>query len=91
MNRAQLIDVVARKSDLPRAKVKAIFNGMEKVIAEQLLKGEKVTITGFGTFTLSHRSARTGVSPRDPKKKIEIGASVVPHFVAGETLKRRIK
>ena len=91
MNRAQLIDVVARKSELPRAKVKQIFNAMEKTVAEQLVKGEKVTITGFGTFTLSKRSARTGVSPQDPSKTINIGPSVVPHFRAGETLKRKIK
>ena len=91
MNRAQLIDVVAQKSELPRAKVKEIFNGMEKVVAEKLAEGEKVTITGFGTFTLSKRSARTGVSPRDPSKKIDIGPSVVPHFRAGEALKRKIK
>lgn len=91
MNRAQLIDVVAQKAGLQRAKVKEIFNGMEKVVAEQLAKGEKVTITGFGTFTLSRRQARTGVSPQDPSKKIDIGPSVVPHFRAGETLKRKIK
>jgi DNA-binding protein HU-beta len=91
MNRAQLIEVVAAKSVLPRAKVKEIFNALERTVAENLAKGEKVTITGFGTFSLSHRSARTGVSPRDPKKKIDIGPSILPHFTAGETLKRRIK
>lgn len=91
MNRAQLIEVIAQKADLPRAKVKQIFNSLEKTVAEQLASGEKVTITGFGTFTLSKRSARTGVSPQDPKKKIDIGASIVPHFRAGEALKRRIK
>ena len=91
MNRAQLIDVVAGKARLKRAQVKELFNALEKTVAENLAKGERVTITGFGTFSLSHRSARTGVSPRDPKQKIEIKPSILPHFTAGETLKRRIK
>lgn len=91
MNKAQLIEVISQKSGLDRPKVRQILQAMEKTIAENLAKGEKVTISGFGTFTLSHRSARTGTSPQDPKKKIEIGASTVPHFRAGEALKRRIK
>lgn len=91
MNKAQLIEVVSQKSGLEKPKVRKILQVLEKSIAENLAKGEKVTISGFGTFTLSKRSARTGVSPQDPKKKIEIGASIVPHFRAGEALKRRVK
>ena len=56
-----------------------------------LTKGEKVTITGFGTFQISARAARTWVNPRNPSEKIQIPAMNLPTFKAGKSLKDSVR
>ena len=56
-------------------------------ITKELKGGGQVTITGFGTFKISHRKARVGVNPRNPSEKIQIKASKVASFKAGKGLK----
>ena len=56
------------------------------VVAEELKKGEKIQLVGFGTFEVSERAARTGLNPRT-KETIEIAASKAPKFKAGKALK----
>ena len=56
------------------------------VVTDQLRKGNKVTLTGFGTFKVSNRAAREGINPQT-KAKITIPAMTVPKFTAGKTLK----
>lgn len=60
-------------------------------VTSTLKKGGKVTVTGFGTFSVSKRSARTGVNPRNPSQKIQIPAMKTPHFKAGKTLKEAVR
>jgi len=55
-----------------------------------LSKGEKLTLTGFGTFSVSKRAARMGVNPRTGEK-IKIKATTVPKFKAGKSLKEAVK
>jgi len=59
-------------------------------ITSALTKGDKVTITGFGTFSTSKRAARAGVNPRTGEK-IQIKATVVPKFKAGKSLKDAVR
>ncbi len=65
-------------------------NTMIDTITNSLSKGNKVTITGFGTFSVSKRSARQGVNPRTGEK-IKIAATKVPKFKAGKALKDAVK
>ncbi|MDH3468927.1 MAG: HU family DNA-binding protein [Gammaproteobacteria bacterium] len=86
MNKAELIDLVADSSDLSKSAaaraVDAVFDG----ITSSLRGGGTVTMVGFGTFSVSARSARTGRNPRTGET-IQIAASKTPKFKAGKALK----
>jgi DNA-binding protein HU-beta len=61
------------------------------LITSELRKGKTVTITGFGTFRISRRAARTGVNPRNPMQRISIPAMKIPAFKAGKALKDAVR
>ncbi|MCP4547894.1 MAG: HU family DNA-binding protein [bacterium] len=94
MNKADLIEKVAEAADLSRkdarAAVDAIFatDPRAGVIANALEDGEKVQLTGFGTFEIRERKARVGRNPRTGEA-IQIAAARVPAFSAGKSLKER--
>ena len=90
MNRAELITAVAERADLSKKDVATMVNAMEQTIAEQLNAGEKVTLTGFGTFEVREREARTGRAPLTGET-IQIAASRNPVFKAGKAFKDAIK
>ncbi len=90
MNKASLIQTVAKTTGLSRNEVAAATNALIDAISGSLVRGERVTITGFGTFALSHRQARAGVNPRTGKR-IEIAAMKLPSFRAGKSLRLRVK
>lgn len=91
MNRQELIDALAAKLGLSKRLVTEVLEGLIATITEELKQGKNVTVTGFGTFRVSKRAARSGVSPRDPNQRIEIPALKVPAFRAGKTLKDAIR
>jgi len=91
MNRQELIDALADRLGLSKRLVAEILEGLVATITVELKKGKNVTVTGFGTFRVSHRAARSGVSPRNPTQRIEIPALKVPAFRAGKTLKDAIR
>jgi nucleoid DNA-binding protein len=91
MNRQELINAIADKLCISKRLTTEVLEGLITVITEELKKGDSVTITGFGTFRVSHRTARGGVSPRDPNQRIEIPALKVPDFRAGKTFKDSIR
>ena len=74
------------KKDSAKA-VDAIFDG----IMGTLGSGEKVSLVGFGTFSVKNRKARMGVDPRQPNKKIQYPAKKIPHFKAGKNLKEAVE
>ena len=85
MNKAELVEAVVRvveKKSLAEAAVDCVMD----TIAKALKKGDKVTLVGFGTFSVSKRAARTGRNPQTGTK-IKIKAKKVPKFVAGKKLK----
>ena len=67
----------------------AAFDAIAELITGELKKGHPVVITGFGTFKVGKRAARTGVNPRNPSEKIKIPAMKVAAFKAGKALKKR--
>ncbi|TNF53523.1 HU family DNA-binding protein [bacterium] len=90
MTKVQLIDVVSKNAKITKAAaakaVDAIFSGISKY----LKKGEKVTLVGFGTFSISKRKARRGRNPQTGSE-IKIPAARVPKFTAGKALKKSVK
>ena len=86
MTKADLIDSVANKAELPKQKAEEIVNGVFDDIVAALKNGDKVNISGFGTFAVSQRKARTGRNPKTGEA-IQIAASRAAKFKAGKTLK----
>jgi DNA-binding protein HU-beta len=86
MNRAELISEIAEITGQPKTEVSAALSGILHTITGALIKGEKVTLVGFGTFERRNRQARTGRNPRT-LAPLKIPASKVPAFRAGQELK----
>ncbi len=90
MNKAQLIDAVAEKSDLTKAQAARAVDAVIEAITETLKQGEQVSLIGFGTFLVRERAARTGRDPRTGAT-INIPAAKVPAFRPGKALKDAVK
>ncbi len=90
MSKGDLVTAIANRAGLTKKDAAAALQAFIDTITGELTNGEKVTITGFGTFKVSHRKARTGVNPQNPSQKIKIKASNVPSFKAGKNLKEAI-
>lgn len=86
MNKTELISEVAAKVGITKKSAAAAVEGFFEAITEELKKGEKVQLVGFGTFEVRTRGARTGHDPRTGKE-IQIAASKSPAFKAGKVLK----
>lgn len=86
MNKTELIDAIAAAADLPKASAGRALDAVVESITDTLKKGDQVSLVGFGTFSVKHRSARTGRNPQTGAA-IEIKASEVPSFKAGKGLK----
>lgn len=89
-NKAELVSEVAAKTDLTKKDVAAAVDAIFNSIQENLAKGEKVQLIGFGTFEVRNRAARKGRNPQTGKE-IEIPASKVPAFKPGKALKDAVK
>jgi len=90
LNKAQLIDAVAEKSDLTKAQAARAVDAVIEAITETLKQGEQVSLIGFGTFLVRERAARTGRDPRTGAT-INIPAAKVPAFRPGKALKDAVK
>jgi DNA-binding protein HU-beta len=89
MTKSDLIERLAGKADLTRPRAEELLDFLLNDVTEALKKGEKVNISGFGTFTVSNRKARTGRNPKTGEP-IEIPASRSAKFKAGKTLKEAL-
>ena len=90
VNREMLVHAIVDKTDLSKKDIEAVLECMLDVITGELQKGNKVTLTGFGTFKVSERAQREGINPQT-KAKITIPAMTVPKFTAGNTVKEGVK
>lgn len=89
-NKAELVSEVASKTNVTKKQVAATVDAIFSSIQENLAKGEKVQLIGFGTFEVRHRAARKGRNPQTGDE-IQIPASEVPAFKPGKALKEAVK
>lgn len=87
MNRAELIEAIAKHTGHSKQQVSDTVTAILHNVTGALMKGQRVTLVGFGTFERRHRSARVGVNPQNPQQKLRIAAAHVPAFRAGQELK----
>ncbi len=85
MNKAELIDKLAKEAGITKTQANTLLDSFTKAIADTLKKGGKVTLAGFGTFSVSKRGARNGRNPQTGSV-IKIKAKKVVKFKAGKTL-----
>ena len=90
MNKAELIAAMAEKAELSKKDSEKALKAFIDVVTDELVKGEKVQLVGFGTFEVSERPAREGRNPQTGET-MEIKASKAPKFKAGKALKDIIK
>ena len=89
MNKTELTAIVAEKSGIPKKDAERVVCAVFETITAQLQKGEKVQISGFGSFEVKAREARVGRNPHT-REAIQIPASKAPAFKASKTLKDMI-
>ena len=90
MNKTELVAAVAAKAELSKKDAEAAVNAVFDSVKDALAEGDKVSLIGFGTFSVKTRAARTGLNPRT-KETIEIPEAKVPAFKAGSALKDAVK
>ncbi|QBI18177.1 HU family DNA-binding protein [Egibacter rhizosphaerae] len=86
MNKSQLIDAAADEANMSKSDMADALDAITKTITEQVARGEKVALTGFGTFERRERAARTGRNPQTGEQ-IKVKASKTPAFKAGKAFK----
>lgn len=90
MTKNDLIEKVAKKSNLTKRASADAVNATFNLIRDSLARGEKVIITGFGTFLVRNRASRRGRNPQTGET-IQIPSKKLPSFTAGKTIKKLIK
>ena len=86
MNKTELIEHIASKSDISKAAATRALASIIEAVKKTLKKGDTVTLVGFGTFSVNKRAARTGRNPRTGAA-LKIKAAKVPRFKPGKGLK----
>ncbi|MDO8460880.1 MAG: HU family DNA-binding protein [bacterium] len=90
MTKKDLIDLVAKKANLTNKASREAVGALIIGIRDSLKRGEKVVITGFGTFSIRKRAERAGRNPKTGEK-ITIAARKAPGFTPGKTLKKAVR
>ena len=86
MNKTELVAAVAEQADISKRDAEKALKAFVDVVTEEMKKGEKVQLVGFGTFEVSERAAREGRNPQTGKT-MKIEACKAPKFKAGKALK----
>ena len=89
MNKTELISLVSENAGLTKKDTERVINAAIDAITASLVKGEKVQISGFGTFEIKEREARIGRNPRT-KETIDIPATCVPTFKPSRALRELV-
>lgn len=90
MNKSELINAIAEKSQLTKADAKRALEAAIETVSEALAKEDKVTLIGFGTFSVAKKEERSGINPRT-KETIVIPARKAIKFKAGSELTDKVK
>ena len=90
MNKADLVNLVAARTELTKTDVSMVVDAAIDTIIDSVVEGKKVSILGFGSFEPRERSARQGLNPKTGEK-IAIPAKRVPAFTAGKMFKDRVQ
>ncbi len=90
MTKAELIENIAKEAKITKASAEKALNAFTNSVTKALKKGDKLTLTGFGTFSVAKRRARKGRNPQTGKE-IKILAKKVAKFKAGSLLKSAVK
>ena len=86
MNKTELIEAIAKESNLSKKDAEAALSAYTTVVTKALKKGDKVTLVGFGTYEVRNRAARNGKNPQTGEA-VTIKAAKVPAFKPGKGLK----
>lgn len=86
MNKTELIAAIAERAEISKKDAEKGLKAFTEAVADELVKGEKVQLVGFGTFEVSERAAREGRNPKSGEP-MKIEASRTPKFKAGKALK----
>ena len=89
MNKSELIEIIAKDTDLSKAAAGGALDAAIAAIVKAVSKGDNVTLIGFGTFRSSKRAARAGRNPQTGKE-LKIAATTVPRFTAGSGFKAAV-
>ncbi|MDR1371092.1 MAG: HU family DNA-binding protein [Dysgonamonadaceae bacterium] len=89
MNKTELINAIAAESGLTKADSKKALDGLTAAVTNELGKGGKIALVGFGTYSVTEKSARTGINPRT-KQPIKIAAKKVVKFKPGADLAKAV-
>ncbi len=89
MNKKELVSAVAEASGVSKKDTEAVISAFTEVVGDAMKNGEKVQLVGFGTFETTQRAARIGRNPATGET-MQIEASCVPKFKAGNALKEKV-
>ena len=90
MTKAELVATIANEVDIAKSQAEKVVDGFVSAVSAALSGGDKITLVGFGTFSVMARTQREGRNPRTGEK-IQIPASKVVKFKAGKTLSEKVK
>ena len=90
MNKSEFVAAIAESAEISKKDAEKAVKAFTEVVEAELKKGEKIQLTGFGTFEVSERAARSGRNPRTGET-MKIKASKAPKFKAGAVLKKAVK
>ena len=90
MTKAELVAAMAKEAKIPKVSAERALNAFAGAVTKALKKGDKLTLTGFGTFCVAKRRARMGRNPQTGKE-IKIAATRIAKFKAGNLLKSAVK
>lgn len=89
MNKGELVDQIAQKTDVTKKQADTIVTAMVETIVEAVSTGEKISLIGFGNFEARTRQAREGRNPKTGEK-MQIAATRIPAFAPGKLFKQRV-
>jgi len=90
MNKSELIEALSEETTFSKKDIAKVLTAFTRIVERTLKKGDKVSLTGFGTYWISRRPERIGINPAT-KERIKLPAVNVPRFKPGKRLKEEIR